>query len=48
MRPGYNLALIAKRTGVPKRQLMALNDLRDPNRIYPGQRLRLSGTVSGG
>ncbi len=48
VRPGDNLALIAKRTGVPKRQLMALNDLRDPNRIYPGQRLRLSGTVSGG
>jgi membrane-bound lytic murein transglycosylase D len=41
VRRGDNLALIAKRTGVPQRQLMALNDLRNPHRIYPGQRLRL-------
>lgn len=41
VRRGDNLALIAKRTGVPQRRLMALNDLRNPHRIYPGQRLRL-------
>jgi LysM repeat protein len=41
VRRGDNLAVIAKRTGVSQRRLMALNSLDDPNRIYPGQRLRL-------
>ncbi len=41
VRRGDSLALIAKRTGVSQRQLVAYNDLHDPHRIYPGQRLRL-------
>lgn len=48
VRRGDNLALIAKRTGVPQRQLMAINSLDNPNRIYPGQRLRLAGSSEGG
>ena len=47
VRRGDNLALIAKRTGVPQRSLMALNSLDNPNRIYPGQRLRLAGSEGG-
>jgi len=41
VRRGDSLAGIAKRTGVPQRQLMVLNSLDNPDRIYPGQRLRL-------
>jgi len=41
VRRGDNLAVIAKRTGVPQRRLMALNAIDNPNRIYPGQKLRL-------
>jgi LysM repeat protein len=48
VRRGDNLAVIAKRTGVPQRQLMAINSLDNPNRIYPGQRLRLSRSTKGG
>jgi membrane-bound lytic murein transglycosylase D len=43
VRRGDNLAVIAKRTGVSQRRIMALNSLDNPNRIYPGQRLRLRG-----
>jgi membrane-bound lytic murein transglycosylase D len=48
VRRGDNLAGIAKRTGVPQRQLMAINSLENPNRIYPGQRLRLAHSTEGG
>jgi membrane-bound lytic murein transglycosylase D len=48
VRRGDNLAVIAKRTGVPQRRLMALNSLDDPNRIFPGQRLRLVSGSKGG
>lgn len=48
VRRGDNLAVIAKRTGVPQRQLMAINSLDNPHRIYPGQRLRLSRSTEGG
>jgi LysM repeat protein len=47
VRRGDSLASIAKRTGVPQRQLMALNSLDNPNRIYPGQRLRLRAVEGG-
>lgn len=47
VRRGDNLAIIAKRTGVPQRQLMAINSIDNPNRIYPGQRLRLAGGEGG-
>jgi LysM repeat protein len=48
VRRGDNLAIIAKRTGVPQRRLMAINSIDNPNRIYPGQRLRLAGGSEGG
>lgn len=48
VRRGDNLAIIAKRTGVPQRQLMAINSLDNPNRIFPGQRLRLAAGSGGG
>lgn len=41
VRPGDSLAAIAKRTGVSPGALMAINSLGNPNRIYPGQTLRL-------
>jgi LysM repeat protein len=41
VRQGDTLSEIALRHGVTVGQLMALNSLSDPNRIYPGQRLRL-------
>jgi membrane-bound lytic murein transglycosylase D len=48
VRRGDNLAVIAKRTGVTQRQLMAINSLENPDRIYPGQRLRLARGAEGG
>ncbi len=48
VRRGDNLAIIAKRTGVPQRQLMAINAIDNPNRIFPGQRLRLATGSEGG
>ena len=45
---GDSLASIAKRTGVPQRQLMAINAIDNPDRIYPGQRLRLVNRGEGG
>ncbi|TFG86833.1 MAG: LysM peptidoglycan-binding domain-containing protein [Chromatiales bacterium] len=48
VRRGDNLSVIAKRTGVTQRQLMAMNSLENPNRLYPGQRLRLARSTKGG
>lgn len=48
VRRGDSLAVIAKRTGVPQQQLMAMNALDNPHRIYPGQRLRLARSNKGG
>jgi LysM repeat protein len=45
---GDSLGSIAKRTGVTQRQLMAINALDNPHRIYPGQRLRLTARREGG
>lgn len=42
VRQGDTLSEIALRHGVTVAQLMALNALSDPNRIYPGQRLQLA------
>lgn len=41
VRKGDTLGSIAKRAGVSKSQLMALNNISNPNRIYPGQPLVL-------
>ncbi len=47
VRQGDNLASIAKRTGVSQNQLLAINSLNNPNRIFPGQRLRLAAAEGG-
>jgi LysM repeat protein len=47
VRHGDSLARIARRTGVSSRQLLAINDLDNPNRIYPGQKLRLRSVDDG-
>ena len=41
VRPGETLSGIGQAYGVPYRELAELNDIRDPNRIRAGQRLRL-------
>ncbi|MEO8251273.1 MAG: LysM peptidoglycan-binding domain-containing protein [Chloroflexota bacterium] len=41
---GDTLSEIALAHGLTVAQLQALNNISDPNRIYPGQRLRLSAT----
>ncbi len=46
VRRGDTLSKIAKRAGVPKSQLMALNNIRNPNRIYPGQPLILRANAA--
>ena len=48
VRRGDSLGAIARRTGVTQRQLMVLNSLDNPHRIYPGQRLRLTAAPGGG
>jgi len=42
VRQGDTLSQIALRHGVTVAQLMALNPIANPNRIYPGQRLRIA------
>jgi N-acetylmuramoyl-L-alanine amidase len=46
VRPGDTLTAIAKRHGVSVRTIVDLNGLPDPNRIFPGQQLRI-GTDAG-
>ncbi|HVM24533.1 MAG TPA: LysM peptidoglycan-binding domain-containing protein [Candidatus Limnocylindrales bacterium] len=43
VRPGDTLTSISKRHGVPIPRIVELNGLADPNRIYVGQRLRVTG-----
>ena len=43
VRRGDTLALIAARHGVTSQALLAVNAIVDPQRIYPGQQLRLPG-----
>lgn len=43
---GDSISLICKRTHVDKAELMALNNLKDPNKIRVGQKLMLPGKVS--
>jgi len=43
---GETLSSIAKRYGTTTANLAALNSLANPNRIYVGQRLTISGTAS--
>ncbi|MDX1502961.1 MAG: LysM peptidoglycan-binding domain-containing protein [Thermoanaerobaculia bacterium] len=47
VRPGETLSTIANRYGTSVSALMRLNSLRDPNRIWPGQQLRVTGSRAG-
>lgn len=44
VRRGDSLGVISARTGISQKQLMAMNGLSNPNRIYVGQSLVLSDT----
>jgi len=46
VRSGDTLSGIASRYGTTYQMLAAINGISDPNKIYPGQVLRLSGAVS--
>jgi len=43
VRRGDSLQLIAARVRVPEAQLLRINALKDPDRLYEGQRLRIAG-----
>ncbi len=45
VRRGDSLQLIAQRVRVPEAQLLRLNSLKDPDRLYEGQRLRIGGEL---
>ena len=45
VQPGDTLSEIALKHGVTVAQLRALNGIANPNRIYAGQRLRVTGTA---
>ncbi len=47
IQPGDTLSEIALTHGVTVARLRALNGISDPNRIYAGQRLRLTGGAAG-
>ncbi|HEY6607632.1 MAG TPA: LysM peptidoglycan-binding domain-containing protein [Candidatus Limnocylindria bacterium] len=42
VRPGDTLSAISMRSGISVERLVDLNDIDDPNRIFVGQRLRIS------
>ncbi len=43
VRRGDSLQVIAARVRVPEAQLLRMNALKDPDRLYEGQRLRIAG-----
>jgi murein DD-endopeptidase MepM/ murein hydrolase activator NlpD len=43
VKPGETLSLIGQAYGVSHREIAQANDVRDPSRIYPGQRLLIPG-----
>jgi len=43
VRRGDSLQLIAARVKVPEAQILKMNSLKDPDRLYEGQRLRIAG-----
>jgi membrane-bound lytic murein transglycosylase D len=45
VRRGDSLQLIAARVRVPEAQLLRMNSLKDPDRLYEGQRLRIAGEL---
>jgi membrane-bound lytic murein transglycosylase D len=46
VRRGDSLQLIAARVRVPEAQLLKMNALKDPDRLYEGQRLRIAGEAA--
>lgn len=46
VRSGDNLSMIASRFNTTITALQTLNGIRNPNLIYPGQRLKVSGQIS--
>jgi membrane-bound lytic murein transglycosylase D len=45
VRRGDSLQAIAARVRVPEAQLLRMNSLKDPDRLYEGQRLRIGGAA---
>jgi membrane-bound lytic murein transglycosylase D len=45
VRRGDSLQAIAARVKVPEQQLLRMNSLKDPDRLYEGQRLRIAGEL---
>lgn len=45
VRRGDSLQLIAARVRVPEGELLRMNSLKDPDRLYEGQRLRIAGEL---
>ena len=45
VRRGDSLTVIAARVRVPEAQLLRINSLKDPDRLYEGQRLRIAGEL---
>jgi membrane-bound lytic murein transglycosylase D len=45
VRRGDSLQVIAARVRVPEAQLLRMNALKDPDRLYEGQRLRIAGEL---
>jgi len=45
VRRGDSLQVIAARVRVPEAQILAMNSLKDPDRLYEGQRLRIAGQL---
>lgn len=41
VRPGDTVWSIARRYGITSEEIIAYNNLSNPNAVYPGQRLRL-------
>jgi membrane-bound lytic murein transglycosylase D len=46
VRRGDSLQLIAARVRVPEARLLRMNALKDPDRLYEGQRLRIAGEAA--
>jgi membrane-bound lytic murein transglycosylase D len=45
VRRGDSLQVIAARVRVPEAELLRMNSLKDPDRLYEGQRLRIAGQL---
>lgn len=48
VRRGDSVAQIARRLGVSEQQLLAVNSIRNKNRIFPGQILKVPGAAASG